>query len=78
MPKMYHSDDPEVLTNFQQMSMFVRGAINEQLPLYWESEKIPTQWYSQKVVGEDFEKRIMESKKDCMVLVYHPVKEKNR
>lgn len=39
---------------------------------------IPKQKYTKKIVGEDFDKRIMESKKDALVLVYHPVKEKNR
>jgi len=30
------------------------------------------------VVGEDFEKRVLESKKDVVLLITHPVKSKNR
>jgi len=48
------------------------------VPLYWETEKVPKKKYTQKVVGEDFEKRVLESKKDVVLLITHPVKEKNR
>lgn len=30
------------------------------------------------MVGEDFEKRVLESKKDVVLLITHPVKSKNR
>lgn len=30
------------------------------------------------MVGEDFEKRVFDSKKDALVLIYHPLEEKNR
>jgi len=29
-------------------------------------------------VGEDFEKRVLSSKKDSLILIEHPLKEKNR
>jgi hypothetical protein len=29
-------------------------------------------------VGEDFEKRVIDSDRDALVLVYHPISEKNR
>jgi hypothetical protein len=48
------------------------------VPLYWETEKVPKKKYTQKVVGEDYEKRVLESKKDVVLLITHPVKEKNR
>ena len=56
----------------------MKATINNEEPLYWESEKIPKVTHSLKVAGEDFEKRILESKKDALVLVSHPIKEKNR
>jgi len=31
-----------------------------------------------KVVGEDFEKKVLKSKQDTLLLIYHPEKSKNR
>lgn len=78
MPRMHHTTDPETLTDPDKLVDFVKSAVLGQLPTYWETDKTPIQKYSIKVVGEDFEKRIIESKKDSLVLVYHPLKEKNR
>lgn len=77
MPRMHHTADRETLTDPEKLVEFVKSAVLNQLPLYWETEKVPKQKHSQKVVGEDFEKRIMETKKDALVLVHHPLKEKN-
>ena len=52
--------------------------MNGERPLYWESEKPKVDKYSQKVVGEDFEKVVIDSEKDALVLIYHPLSEKNR
>jgi hypothetical protein len=30
------------------------------------------------VVGEDFEKKVLKSKQDTLLLIYHPEKSKNR
>ena len=78
MPKMYHTDSIDVLVNDEKLLEFVKASIREENKLWWESEKIPSQRHSLKVVGEDFEKRILESKKDFIVLMYHPNKNKNR
>ena len=78
MPRMHHTSDPETLTDPEKLVDFVKSAVLGQLPNYWETDKTPKQKYSIKIVGEDFEKRIVDSKKDALVLVYHPLKEKNR
>jgi len=75
---MHHTSDPETLTDPEKLVDFVKSAVLGQLPNYWETDKTPKQKYSIKIVGEDFEKRIVDSKKDALVLVYHPLKEKNR
>jgi hypothetical protein len=50
-----------------------------ELPLYFKSDKDKwSQKHSIKIVGEDFEKRVIETKKDALVFIYHPLKEKNR
>lgn len=78
MSKMFHTKDLHTLLDPEQIDKFVRESLNGSLPLYWETEKIPKKKYSLKVVGEDFDKRIFENKKDSLVLIYHPIKEKNR
>ena len=75
---MHHTFDQEILTNPEKLVNFIQQAVLGQLPLYWETEKVPKQKYSQKVVGEDFEKRIQDSKKDVLLLITHPTKDKNR
>ena len=78
MPKMHHTDDKEILTNPDKLVDFVKSAVLGQPPLYWETEKVPKTKHSLKVVGEDFEKRVFDTKKDVLLLVHHPIKEKNR
>jgi len=57
---------------------FIKQSLNGDLPYYFESEKQKKIKFSKKVVGEDFTKRVFESNKDALVLIYHPNKEKNR
>jgi len=48
-------------------------------PLHYRS--VTDKWsnkHSAKIVGEEFEKRVVETKKDALVLIYHPMSEKNR
>ena len=78
MSRMYQTADRDILTDPDKLVDFVKSAVLGQLPLYWETEKVPKKKYTQKVVGEDFEKRVLESKKDVLLLVTHPIKDKNR
>ncbi|CDW86371.1 UNKNOWN [Stylonychia lemnae] len=78
MNKMYHTDDPEILSDFQKLVDFVKQSVNGELKCYWDTENVPKTKYAQKIVGEDFDKRVMQGNKDAVVLVYHPIKEKNR
>ena len=73
MPRMYHTADKATLTDPEKLTEFVKAAVLGQLPLYWESERVPKAKHSQKVVGEDFEKRVLESNKDAVLLVRHQV-----
>ena len=73
VPKMYYTGDRDTLGNYDKLKEFVSKALDNQLPVYWESEKLPKyRKYSQKVVGEDFEKRVLTSEKDTLLLVAHP------
>ena len=77
MPRMHHTADRAILTDPEKLVEFVKSAVLGQLPLYWETDKVPKVKHSQKVVGEDFEKRVLDSKKDAILLINHPVKGKN-
>lgn len=78
MGKMFKTDDIEVITDFSKIVEFVKSSINNELKYYWDTTPIPQVKYSQKIVGEDFDKRILDSKRDALVLIHHPIKEKNR
>jgi hypothetical protein len=67
-----------VLLNPTKLTAFVDQVINGERALYWESEKEKREKFSQKLVGEDFEKRVIDSDRDALVLIYHPLGEKNR
>lgn len=41
MPKMYHTQKMDILTSPEKLVEWVKGAINGEEKLYWESEKIP-------------------------------------
>ena len=58
---------------------FVNKCLSKEMPLHFKSEN--DKWshkYSNKLVGEEFEKRVIETKRDALVLISHPIKEKNR
>lgn len=78
MNRMYHTNDKQTLTNPEKLNDFVKAAVVDQLPLYWETEKMPKTKYSWKLVGEDFEKKILDAKRDTLVLIKHPDEAKNR
>ena len=78
MSKLYREDNLEILINPTKLTAFVDQVLNGERPLYWESEKEKKEKFSQKLVGEDFEKRVIDSDKDALVLIYHPITEKNR
>ena len=61
MPKMYHTQQLETLLNPSKLVDWLKAAINGEEKLYWETENIPKQRYSEKLVGEDFDKRILET-----------------
>ncbi len=75
----YREDNIQVLKNPQKLTAFVELAQKGEIPMYFESQKLKPQKFSEKVVGEDFEKRVIDRKdRDALVLVYHPITEKNR
>lgn len=78
MSKVYREDDLESLFNPEKINGFVGEVLNGERPLFWESQIDKAPKYSQKIVGEDFEKRVYDNERDALVLIYHPIKSKNR
>lgn len=78
MSKLYKEDSLDVLKNGDKLTIFINEVLNGERPLYWESAKAKSPKYSQKLVGQDFEKRVFERDRDALVLIHHPVAEKNR
>ena len=75
---MHQTGDLNTITNPEKIVQFVKESINGELPYFWETDKETKRRFSEKIVGEDFDKRVLSSKKDAVVFIAHPIKEKNR
>lgn len=62
MGKTYYSKDLDVMTNYQKMVAFVKESIHDQRQLHWDSDRIKKERATLKIVGEDFDKKVLESK----------------
>ena len=57
---------------------FVKESISGQRPYFWPSENPKKPKSSVKVVGDSFKARVFDTKRDALVLIYHPIAHKNR
>ena len=57
---------------------FVKESLNGQRPYFWPSENPKKPKSSVKVVGDSFKARVFDTKRDALVLIYHPIAHKNR
>ncbi len=78
MTKMHRTDDKSDLITAQGIVDYINMVLLGEEDLFWESECLPKRKYSEKIVGEDFQKKVLESKNDVAVFVAHPLKRKNR
>ena len=46
MPKMYQTEDMNVITDFSKLVDFVKASINGENKLYWDTEAIPKTKYA--------------------------------
>jgi hypothetical protein len=56
----------------------VSEVLNGEKLLFWDTMKPKPTKYSKKVVGLEFEKRVIDSDQDVLLLIYHPLSQKNR
>ena len=78
MQKMNITDDEITLLTPSELSKFIQESQSGTRPPTWLSEKEKEKKYSMKIVGQTFEKLVYDGKRDALVLVYHPLKAKNR
>ena len=78
MNKVYRETNLDAIRSPDGLLKFLTEVSIGERPLYFKSLKPVKEKHSTKIVGVDFEKRIFDSKRDALILVYHPLAEKNR
>lgn len=78
MNKMYREEDPEAVKDPRRILKFVNETLNGEIPYFFETENPKKPKFSSKLCGEDIEKRVFDSSRDSLVLIYHPLEHKNR
>lgn len=78
MTAHYVQKDLDKLTDPDHLSEFVDSILAQKIKPQFQSQTEKRQKHSAKLVGLDFEKRVIESEQDALVLIYHPSSEKNR
>lgn len=78
MQSIYKEHDSDKIADADGLVNFVKESFEGKRPLYWVSEKPKKAKSSVKVVGESFKAHVYDTKRDALVLVYHPLAHKNR
>ena len=78
MQKMSITGEKSVLEDPQRLVQFVEDSQSGANPPTWLSQNEKEKKVSMKIVGQTFEKLVYDGKRDALVLVYHPLKAKNR
>ena len=71
-------DDINALTDSDQLLRFVNESLAGERPDHWLSEKPKKEKSSTKVVGDSLKAHVFDTKRDALMLIYHPVAHKNR
>ena len=75
---MHAEKDLNAIKNSDALLKFVNESLSGTRPYHWLSENIKKEKHSVKVVGDSFKARVFDTKRDALVLVYHPLAHKNR
>ena len=78
MQAIHGESDLEALTNPDALLKFVNESLSGEKPHFWLSENPKKDKKSIKVVGESFKARVYDTRRDALVLIYHPIPHKNR
>ena len=66
------------ITDPDALIRFVNESMSGKRPHHWLSENPKKDKTSVKVVGDSFKARVFDTKRDALVLIYHPISHKNR
>jgi len=78
MQGLHKETDPGALADSETLLHFVRESMHGKRPYFWLSERPKKAKFSHKAVGDSFKARVFDTKRDALVLVYHPIAHKNR
>ena len=78
MQALHQEKDLAKLLDSDALLRFVNESLNGQRPYFWPSENPKKPKSSVKVVGDSFKARVFDTKRDALVLIYHPIAHKNR
>jgi len=78
MQAIHHEKDLSKITDADSLINFVNDSISGKQPYFWMSENPKKEKSSVKIVGDSFKARVFDTKRDALVLIYHPISHKNR
>ena len=78
MQALHAERDLNKLVDPEGLLQFVNESVGGARPYFWLSENAKKEKHTVKVVGESFKARVFDTKRDALVLVYHPIAHKNR
>ena len=78
MQRMHIETDLAKILDSSKLLDFTTEAYHNRLPLAWLGEKEKQKKHSTKVIGQTFEKLVFDGRRDALMLIYHPIAEKNR
>lgn len=78
MQAIHNEKDLSKITDADSLINFVNDSLSGKQPYFWQSEKPKKEKSSVKIVGASFKARVFDTKRDALVLIYHPIAHKNR
>ena len=78
MQALHSEKDLKTLMDPDSLITFVKESLSGTRPYFWLSENPKKDKSSTKVVGDSFKAHVFDTKRDALVLVYHPIAHKNR
>jgi len=78
MQAIHAETNPEALHSADSLIKFVNESLSGERPHHWLSENHMKEKKSVKVVGDSLKAHIYDTKRDALLLVYHPIAHKNR
>jgi hypothetical protein len=76
--EIYSEADFGVISDPKKLLKFVSEATTATRPLHSSSTELPLKRFSERIYGTTFDKQVLDGKRDALIMIEHPIKEKNR